>query len=274
MKWLTKAFDFYLDASVHVAFAVLALMEVTALLFGFQVDSHLAYFVFFGTIACYNFIKYGVEAEKYILVSSGYHRYIQFFSFIAIGIAAYHANYLKLEVWYVLFFLAFLVGLYALPVLPRARNLRNLGYLKILMVAFVWGGTTVILPLLTAYDVLVFDAHVEALQRFLLILILMLPFEVRDLAYDDPSLKTIPQRYGVGGTRKIGLGLCFVFFALTFLKTGTIWEEWCTKGALALVLAFMLVRTSREQSKYYASFWVESIPILWWLGLWVLVRFI
>lgn len=265
MKWLNSAFDFYLDASVHVAVAVLALMGVTGLLFDFQVDAHLLYFVFFGTIACYNFIKYGVEAEKYILVSSGYHRYIQFFSFVSIGVAAYHANFLPLEAWYVLFFLAFLIALYAIPVLPQARNLRSLGYLKILMVAFVWGGTTVILPLVMEYGELAFQAHVEALQRFLLVLVLMLPFEVRDLAYDAPSLRTIPQRYGIEGARKLGYFLTLAFFGLTALKAGPSTAEWISKGILALLLIGILRATRKEQSKYFASFWVESIPVFWWI---------
>lgn len=265
MKWLNKAFDFYLDASVHVAFAVLALMAVTGLLFSFEVDRHLLYFVFFGTIACYNFIKYGVEAEKYILVSNSYHRYIQFFSFVAIGISAYHANYLPLQVWYVLFFLAFLIALYAIPVLPQARNLRSLGYLKILMVAFVWGGATVILPLVMEYGMLEFSAHVEALQRFLLVLILMLPFEVRDLTYDHPSLRTIPQRYGIEGARKIGYFLSIVFIGLTFFKENPSWEEWVSKSILGLALLVFLRITKQEQPKYFASFWVESIPIFWWI---------
>lgn len=263
MKWLNSAFDFYLDASVHVAVAVLALMGVTGLLFDFSVDRHLLYFVFFGTIACYNFIKYGVEAEKYILVSSGYHRYIQFFSFIAIGISAYHANFLPLEAWYVLFFLALLIALYAIPVLPQARNLRSLGYLKVLMVAFVWGGTTVILPLVMEFGELAFSAHVEALQRFLLVLVLMLPFEVRDLAYDHPSLRTIPQRFGIGGARKLGYILSLAFFGLTALKAEPSATEWISKGVLALLLIVVLGVTRKEQSKYFASFWVEAIPVFW-----------
>lgn len=270
MKLLKRIFDFYLDASIHVAVSVVALIEVTGLLMDFHTDHHLVWFVFFGTIACYNFIKYGVEAEKYIVVANSYHRYIQVFSFIGLGVAAYHAQFLSRDVWFVLVFLSALVGLYAVPVIPKAKNLRNLGYLKILMVAFVWGGTTVILPATMEQLQLTVPFHLEALQRFILVIVLMLPFEVRDLDYDDPSLRTIPQQYGMKGTRKIGYVLSLTFLGLTIFKPGVSWEEWLSKSLICLVLILMLRGTKRHQSPYFSSFWVEAIPFLWWLILWSL----
>ncbi len=268
MRWLRQIFEFYLNASIHVALAVLCLMFTTALLFNISLDSHLALFVFFGSVASYNFIKYGVEAEKYILVSGPYHRYIQFFSFVAIGLAAYHANYLSLKVWGVLGILAILVGLYALPVLPRVRNLRNLGVLKLLLIGFVWGGTTVILPYLAVEDRIPWDVHIEALQRLILVLVLMLPFEVRDLAFDDPGLKTIPQRFGVGTTRVIGVVATLIFFLLTYLKDTIAIPELLGKGILAVMLWGVLWRTRKDQSRYFASFWVEAVPVLWLAIVW------
>lgn len=258
-----QLFDFYLDASIHVALSVLCLAYTTAILFHISLDRHLALFIFFTTIAGYNFIKYGVEAEKYILVSSAYHRYIQVFSFIAAGMAAYHAQGLNYRVWAVLGFLALLVGLYALPVLPQARNLRNLGILKILMVGFVWGGTTVILPYLAVKAELPWDVHVEALQRLILVLVLMLPFEIRDMEIDKPSLKTIPQRYGVNPTRIGGVVASLVFFLLTFLKEAYTLREVLAKAVLFLILIMVLGVTRKKQAPYFAAFWVESVPMLW-----------
>lgn len=263
MRWGRQLFDFYLDASIHVALSVLCLTYATVILFHISLDRHLALFIFFTTIAGYNFIKYGVEAEKYILVSSAYHRYIQVFSFIAAGIAAYHAQGLNYRVWAVLGFLAILVGLYALPVLPQARNLRNLGILKILMVGFVWGGTTVILPYLAVKAELPWDVHVEALQRLILVLVLMLPFEIRDMQIDKPSLKTIPQRFGVKPTRIGGVVASLLFFLLTFLKDNYALPEVLAKAVLFLILIMVMWVTRKKQVRYFAAFWVESVPMLW-----------
>lgn len=263
MRWGKKLFDFYLDASIHVALAVLCLTYATVILFDISFEINLALFIFFTTIASYNFIKYGVEAEKYILVSTAYHRYIQVFSFMAVGIAAYYAQGLNNRAWAVLGFLALLVVMYALPVLPQARNLRNLGILKILMVGFVWGGTTVILPYLAVETDLPWDVHVEALQRLILVLVLMLPFEIRDMQTDMPSLKTIPQRFGVRATRIGGVVASLVFFLLTFLKDTFTLTEVLAKAVLFIMLIIVMWVTRKEQPPYFASFWVELVPILW-----------
>lgn len=265
-------FDFYLDASIHVALAVLSLIGLTALFFNIPLDTHLSLFVFFGTIASYNFIKYGVEAEKYILVAGSYHRYIQFFSFVAVGLAAYHANYLPLRLWIVLGVLAVLVGLYTLPIMPGVRGLRNLGLLKLLLIGFVWGGTTVILPFLAVRGELPWDVHIEALQRLILVLVLMLPFEIRDLAYDKPSLRTIPQRFGVKATRSMGAVASLLFFLLTFLKDEVTTPELIGKTLLFLILLLLLWRTKKDQSRYFSSFWVEAVPVFWFLLVQALFR--
>ncbi|QLG45993.1 UbiA prenyltransferase family protein [Costertonia aggregata] len=262
MTVLQRIFDFYLDASIHVAFAVLALVHATGLTLNIPTDEHLSWFLFFGSVTCYNFIKYGVEAEKYVLVANRYHKNIQLASFIVLGFAVYHAFFLTMQVWVTLILLFFLTALYALPVLPNAKNLRSLGGLKIFIVALVWSGTTVMLPYIVTKNTLVWDVWIEACQRFVLVLILLIPFEIRDLRYDSPELKTLPQRYGVAKTKIIGSFMVLLFFFLSFLKDDLSYRELVAKGVLFLILGGLMYVTKRNQSKYFSSFWVEGVPIL------------
>ncbi|MFS4493585.1 hypothetical protein [Maribacter sp. 2308TA10-17] len=263
MKWLKRIFDFYLDASIHVAFAVYALVQISFQTLNIFSDQHLSFFVFFGSISCYNFIKYGVEAEKYILVANDYQKGIQFLSFIAAAIAIYHGSFLSFEVWIGIIGLVLLTGLYSLPVLPKSKNLRSLGGLKIFIVALVWAGTTVLLPILAAEEVLSWDVGLELTQRFILVFILLIPFEIRDLAYDSKELNTLPQYYGVTKTKIFGGFAILLLFFMTFLKDELSVEELILKGFLFLILGIVLFITKRKQSKYFASFWVEAIPIFW-----------
>tara|TARA_R110000868_G_scaffold170545_1_gene405852 strand:- start:21 stop:845 length:825 start_codon:yes stop_codon:yes gene_type:complete len=264
MKLIKQLFDFYIDASVHVAFAVLALLEATFILLNIPSGIHLDFFVFFGTISAYNFVKYGVEAEKYILVATRYHKNIQIFSILALFLAAYHVFYLSKEALIFLGVMVFLTGLYAIPILPHTKNLRNLGGLKIFIVALVWAGTTVLLPVYEINRAISWDIVIETIQRFVLVLILLVPFEIRDLAYDSPELKTMPQRFGVSTTRIIGSIGTVVFFALTFLKDDLKPLEIIGKGVLFLLLGFTMLLTTKKQHSYFSSFWVEAIPIFWW----------
>lgn len=264
MKLLKRVFDFYLDASVHVALAVFCFVWLTGLLLNIPMSDHLAFFLLFSTIASYNFIKYGLEAEKYILVANRYHKNIQFFSFIALGFAIYHSCFLTKETWIGLGILAFLTGLYALPVLPNAKNFRSLGGFKVFPVALVWAGSTVILPLLEIGHDLGWDVWVEAVQRFLIVLVLMLPFEIRDLKYDSLEHRTIPQRFGVPKTRLIGISWTIIVFLLTFLKDDLGYFDLFIKTIICLTLAFVLILSHKDRSKYYATFWVEALPVVWW----------
>ncbi|PCJ82520.1 MAG: hypothetical protein COA49_00185 [Bacteroidetes bacterium] len=273
MKWLQRIFDFYLDASVHVAFSVFSLLHITCYFLQISINIHLSYFAFFSTMASYNFIKYGVEAEKYILVANRYHKNIQFVSFIALGCALYHAYFLPIQVWIIMGYLLVLTGLYALPLIPKAKNLRSWGGLKIFIVALVWAGTTVILPVVAAEHYLGWDVWIAVFQRFVLVFILLLPFEIRDLKYDTPDLRTLPQRFGVSRTKTIGAWVAMLFFVATFLIDDLSRLEIIAKGILFLVLGMVLLMTKRIQKKYFSSFWVESIPIFWWGMVWIFYTF-
>lgn len=270
MGWMKRLFDFYLDASIHTAVSVFALIEITGIFFGIDRDHHFAFLVFFGTIGCYNFVKYGVEAKKYILVASTYRRYIQLISFIAGGCALYHAVYIPVSAWLGIGVLLVLTVLYAIPLLPHTKNLRSLGGLKIFIVALVWAGTTVILPVVSSYKPLDLNVWIEGGQRFVLVLLLILPFEIRDLEYDDPELKTLPQRYGFINTKIIGGFGVLLFLFLTFLKTELSLIDLISKGVMFLIMGIVIYITKENQSKYFSSFWVEAIPIFWWGFIWVL----
>ncbi|MCK0156174.1 hypothetical protein MWU65_03225 [Cellulophaga sp. F20128] len=272
MKLIKRLFNFYIDASIHVALSVFCLLEITALLLNVSINQNLAFFIFFGTIACYNFIKYGVEAKKYVLVANKYHKSIQLVSVVALIIAGYFASFLNIEVWYGIAVLLVFIAFYALPVLPNARNLRSFGGLKIFMVAIVWAGTTVILPVLSSdMHVITWDVWIESFQRFIIVLVLLVPFEIRDLAFDAPELHTLPQKFGVSNTKTVASLCVLVLFFSTFLKEEVTKLDSIAKGILFLALGVLMYFTRRVQSKYFASFWIEAIPIFWLGIVYVLV---
>lgn len=270
MRILRQIFDFYLDASIHVALAVYALVKVSGIRMQLADDTHLDKFLFFGSIVCYNFMKYGVEAEKYILVTNVRHRPIQLFSFVALGIAAYHACFLDFEVYIAVAGLLVLTGLYAIPVVPETGNLRSLGGLKIFIVALVWAGATVMLPVLAIQQDFSGNVWVQMLQHFLLVLILLLPFEVRDLAYDSPEMGTLPQRFGIKNVKILGVMALAAFVFTDFLMVPSLslsndLDRIIADGILVFITGLLLWMTKKKQSKYFASFWVESVPIMWWI---------
>ncbi len=263
MRWLGHVFNFYLDASIHVAFAVVSLYFISVEILQVSTNWDLAGFLFFGTIVCYNFIKFGVEAEKYLIVSNPYHKLIQVFSFVCFGLAGYFFFTLSLTVAFAVLVLLGISVLYAIPLLPRTKNLRSLAGLKTYLVALVWMGCTVLLPLLDNPLELNLDTTLLMVQRFVLVLVLLLPFEIRDMPLDGPELKTLPQRIGMSKTKKIGYGLVLLFVLLQFFKTEMELSLIATQILVSVILLVILKITSEKQPSYFSSFWVESVPMVY-----------
>jgi len=261
-----RFFHFYINASIHVALAVASLYWVSVGRLNITMNWYLMGFLFCATIVCYNFVKYGVEAEKYLIVAKPAHRPIQWLSFLAFGLGLFFMYRLKPILWVYIGIFTLISGLYAIPFLPHSKNLRSLGGLKIFLVALVWAGFTLILPAidggLTIGEVL----FPRAVQRFLLVLILILPFEIRDLRYDRKELKTIPQRFGTPRTKVIGYILITIYFFLDFFNNDFGVESFIFLIVLVIILIWAIARSKQEQSAYYASFWVEGIPIIWALS--------
>lgn len=263
MKLVQDVFRFYLRSSIHVGLAVVSLIWTTSYFLNNIPGKELSIFIFCSTIATYNFIKYGVEAHKYLIVSNRYQRGIQIFSFANLFLALFYVGYLNRSVIILLFFVALLIGVYAIPVYPRIKNLRNYGIPKVLLVALVWTLITALLPQLQYGIEWGWDRYVDLLQRFLLILIMMIPFEIRDLNVDLPELRTIPQRIGEGATKGLGYLMTIVYFLLTFFKDYLHPAEIVSQGILTFLLILALILTHRRQSDYFAAFWVEGLPLLW-----------
>ena len=147
MRFLKSVFNFYIDASIHAALGGVSLYFLTLEILKLSTNWSLGLFLFFGTIVGYNFIKFGVEAKKYLIVSNPYHKWIQGFSFLSFLLAAYFFFQLEYYIWLDILVLAAVAALYAIPFLPKLKNLRSVGGLKTFLVAFVWVGCTVYLPL-------------------------------------------------------------------------------------------------------------------------------
>mgnify|MGYP000241724923 CR=1 FL=1 len=265
MKVLKKLLDFYINASIHVAFAVYAFVRITELYFGLTYNEPLDFFLFFGTITGYNFVKYAGVAKLHHRSLTTHLKIIQIFSLICFLLMCFYAS--KLSIKTLLFFIPFslLTLLYAIPFLSGfQKNLRSVGYLKIVIVAFVWVGSTIFLPLFDVGIDFSISFYLSAMQRFLLVMVLILPFDIRDVKYDAISLQTIPKKIGVKKTKKLGYILLVFCLLLEFMVVPNASFRTVFLLVFTAVL-ILLMRSSEEKSKYYSSFVVESIPIIWWL---------
>jgi hypothetical protein len=269
MRILKHILDFYINASIHVSLSVYALTWITLLELGISYDEPVLYFNFFGTITGYNFIKYFGLAKFHHRSLANWLKVIQLFSLICFLALCYYFFQLELKTRLYILALGAITFFYAIPFLPRNlfidnnQNLRQISGLKIYIIALVWSAVTVLLPISENDLPITSDVLITALQRFVLVLVLMIPFEIRDLRYDSLKLSTIPQRIGINKTKLIGIIILLVFFLSEFMKDETNKTHTALLAIITLITMFFIIFSRENQGKYYSAFWVEGIPIFW-----------
>jgi len=273
MHFIKHFFNFYLHSSLHVALSVFSLSFISLKLFDFPINKDLLLFVFFATVTGYNFVKYYGHAKWHHRRPKIWLNVILIFSLLCFLAMCYFMFQLSIKTRILISLCAIITFLYAIPFLPRTmylendKNLRDISGLKVYVIAIVWAGVTVLLPLINNNHDLNVDVWIMFFQRVIFVIALMLPFEIRDLQYDDIKLSTIPQKIGVKQTKISGVILLLVFFFLEFFKD----EIKPIQVVLLLVISFItmlfIVFSKKNQSKYYCAFWVEGIPVLWMLML-------
>lgn len=269
MKVIKKLLNFYINSSVHVALSVYSLTWLTLLEFNVFYDENILYFVFYSTITGYNFVKYFGVAKFHHRSLTNTLKVIQIFSFFSFMLMVYYGLKLNTNTLFYIAGFGLITFLYAIPFLPKRlfldkeHNLRAIGGLKIYLIALVWCGVTVFLPLINNEYSMNIDIVITGIQRYVFILVLMLPFEIRDLRYDSLKLSTVPQKIGIKATKLIGSMLLIVFFFIEFFKDETTYNRIAVLLAITICTFLFLLFSKIEQRKYYSSFWVEGIPIVW-----------
>lgn len=262
MKFASSIFRFYIQSSIHVALAVTALAVVTLFEFGFVPEPALLLFIFFGTIVGYNFVKYAGISNQHNLLITPHVNLIRVFSVLCLGGVGYFVLMLPTNVLITAAIFGGLTLLYAIP-FYKSRNLRSLSGAKIFIIALVWMGVVVLLPL--EYHNLNFRPKVfyQCLEIFFFVIALTLPFEIRDLKYDKAELGTLPQKLGISKTKGLGVMLLVASGILVFTQN-YLADAHLYAGLITLTLTIISVLAAKEeQGRYYASFFVESLPIVW-----------
>lgn len=263
MRVIRIVLNFYIQGSIHVALSALALTWLTVVSFNILLDWILFGFVFLATIAGYNFVLYAGTVKRHHRYLPPNLRLLILFSLLIFLAMCWFLWLLPIPLWWWILLTALLTLFYAVPAFPGGKNLRNVSGLKIGIIATVWAIVTVVFPLAHSNTGFGETELLLLLQRFLFIMALALPFEIRDLKSDALSLGTIPQRIGIKNTKILGvvlLGLVGLleFWLQTFLPNPLQWTY-----LILIVTAVFLLFSNPKRSTYFTTFWVDGIPILW-----------
>lgn len=265
MRLVERFFSFYVFSNMHVALSTSCLVLLTLKPYKLY-DDRSVWFIFFGTVLAYNFIR-AVQLDRLYPSLSNWIHSSQYWLMVLNAVALLGSIYWAFKFsWGDLAFITpfFLLTLfYVVPFRGRLRGLRNLPGFKLFLIASVWAGVTVLFPVWVndlSFDVKVW---IVLIQRFLIVLAITIPFDIRDLQLDDPDLATLPQTIGVSRSKILALGalmgFSLLFFYGDFFQAREQWSGLIT----ALVSGGFILKSGVYQSRFYSGFWVEGIPMLW-----------
>ncbi len=169
-----------------------------------------------------------------------------------------------------------LTTLYILPQL-LGRSFRQIPILKLLTIGLSWSLLAVLLPLSVQLNdrlvggVVLHDHEVDLTMLLIMsiahysfmVIAWCIPFEIRDLKYDAPNLGTLPQLIGVKKTKGIGIILLIIAGFLWILLQEYHASNPMVYLTIITISAAGILGAGESRKDYYASFYIEAIPVLW-----------
>lgn len=264
---IKSVLDYYIDSSFHVSLCAICYVLViynqnykTLEISDFIFTDIL--FVFTATFCAYNFIKF----YEFNLSKNRPFNHINWIFFapslIFFVIFTYFFFKYSFTKQIIVLICSLITFAYTIPIFKK-YTLRTKPIIKILSISISWSILVVFVPF---YEV--FDFHYliyYSVTIFLITVILMIPFEIRDAKSDENYTKNSINVYGLKVVKKIGYFILFLIlaFVIIFEKLDNNFSSQ-TPLILTLILTAILIRKSTEkQFKYFSSLVVESVPIYW-----------
>ena len=231
-KSLLKTIKWFVDSHIYIAGMVVLLIKASIhATDGNQLMTLYIIFCFIGTWVIYtlhqifghyvraqNYAWPGVKKVGILLFVAGLTSCILFIPLIST---------LKYNLWVPLI----ISGLYVLPF--KYRRLRDIQYVKIFLIAFAWAW-------LSATNVQLLEHHhgtinyIAVLERFLFILGITIPFDIRDYQIDKKDgLKTLVSLLGIVTSKRLSVVILVITAGLSAYLFVTGWQS------LIMTIAFI-----------------------------------
>lgn len=238
-------------------------------------------FVFFATLFAYNFHRRVgnsavIRSQKTLreLWLEEKKNLISFLIVLSFCGASYFFYQLPKEALILVFPLGLLSVFYVLE-LSRIPSLRSLPFLKIFVISFVWGGVTVLLPLITAHSLNTafhWPSQLFALAMSLFVFGETIPFDIRDMQEDKKEgLKTLPIKIGIQKSKVLSYLLYLISFGLMMILSW--YSHWDTIYILcygfSILYSIVMIKLLKVDSHdFHYSLGIEStlcMPLILYL---------
>lgn len=258
-----RLIEFVVYTNLWISIGAVSFTSLFYTLQGLPIDYNYLLFIFSSTLLTYTFQRYmkliyrenivgprmlWMEMNKGVIKST-----------LILGIigTAFSVVFLSITSILVLAIMGVISFFYAFKIGQKRRsNLRDVPGIKIFLIAVVWALSSAVIPAIEM-ETLNGQSILVGVGFFLYIIGITIPFDIRDLDYDEPSKYTIPQIFGEGTSKLIAsslLMMSYICFAFpNFNNYGL---------TLGIALSVILVLTSsKNRNELYFSFILDGLLI-------------
>lgn len=277
-----SAIHFLADSNLWIALCALCFIAQSFIIYNQPIlkkDFWYLLFAFCNTYIIYNLHRIVTVPAKEVETLSGMHTFIAinkkpiFISMLLAGLLSLVSLFfLNIDSILALLVLGAISVFYTFR-LPFGIRLRDFGFLKPIIVAVVWSFVGVVVPLAENIQQDMLTVFLIWLNRFLFIVAITIPFDVRDLKFDKMNLKygTIPMKIGKLRSYWLSQGLLMLSampLLITFYLTQHL-EEFLVPMLLWYLITSSVIRynlkSKKEVSEYQYTFWLDGTMVFGYL---------
>lgn len=229
------------------------------------------YFVFFGTLTLYNLHRYigqqkikstALLQDRFIFMKL--HRPWMLASIVLSGtVAAYLGFPILIELKFILIIPILISGFYAIPIFNK--RLRDISYVKIFLIAFSWSWLTAYIPA-ALIDQSGIEITLICLERFLFILAITIPFDIRDIRQDQEiALRTIVNTLGIYRSKILAVLFLLLAAVIAYylLSIGIYNSPLLISILIAYIIsAWLVINSNPNRQELYFVGWLDGMMAL------------
>ncbi|MBC8265426.1 MAG: hypothetical protein H8E84_00490 [Flavobacteriales bacterium] len=261
---LKRLFHFFIFSNIWVAFCVLALALSSEILIETS-NYKISQFVFFATIFTYNFqsVVRVDKGQKHTRRVWLFKNKIAIYLLMLVGMimSIYRFIDFKSSTQIVVVLSGVLSVLYPFGIM-------KIPFTKIFIISLVWTISTMLLLVLENNIPLNQNVLLQLIARFLFVFAITIPFDIRDLKFDDKQLKTIPIIFGVHKSKLISISALFIaelLMVFLFLYQQVLLVHLIAIIFVLLVASIFIIKSDINRSDLYYSFWVEGLSLFFYI---------
>lgn len=253
MHYFKTILNYIVYLNVIIATSAGILIAGITNLFNIENTTDYGFFGFFATLCVYNshrLVKANSETKTpWLKWVKQHQKLILNLSVLSGGLSVYYfiklINQIRPTILALITIAVVITFFYVVRI--KKKNIRELPYLKIHSIAFTWTAIIIAFPIMNENilnsQILLFfiPAH------YLYFIAVAIPFDIRDLQYDLPTQKTIPQVIGVKNAKIVAIILLIITAILIYIFSKV--SLLTPLFLLAIIIQILLIASSKLTQK-------------------------